>query len=96
MNGETDKVEINGQIFAYDNDTPVQRPKLKSRGLLRRMSTISNEVLSEYRESLSKEDIQADFTEQTPMNIQPQMDYVSKDVPHEAPKAKTNQIAIEP
>ena len=56
MNGVKDRVQINGQVFEYDNDTPVQQPKLSSRVLLRRLSTISNEVLKDYKETIRRAD----------------------------------------
>ena len=42
MNGEADSAEINGQIFQYEGDEPVQdQPLISNRSLMRRKSTVT-------------------------------------------------------
>lgn len=50
MNDRADRVEINGQIFEYENDTPVQDVRISSRALIRRKSTITYKLAEDAKE----------------------------------------------
>ena len=46
MNGEADTVEINGQIFQYEDDEPIQdQPLISNRSLMRRKSTVTYRLM---------------------------------------------------
>ena len=46
MNGEADNVEVNGQIFQYEGDEPVQdQPLISNRSLMRRKSTVTYRLM---------------------------------------------------
>ena len=47
MNGEIDQAEINGQTFRYEGGTPVQELTISNPGLMRRLSTVSYERVTD-------------------------------------------------
>ena len=44
MNGESDKVEVNGQIWQYEGDHPVQEAVVNKKSYIRRKSTITWDI----------------------------------------------------
>ena len=45
MNGKIDLAEINGQTFRYEGDKPVQELIISNVGLIRRLSTVSYDLV---------------------------------------------------
>ena len=55
MNRRADRVEVNGQMFEYNGDEPVQEVRISSRHMLRRKSTVTYDLLEEDLESIKDE-----------------------------------------
>ena len=55
MNSNLDRVEINGQMFEYEGDHPIQEVRISSRALIKRRSTITYKILEEEPEEVSNQ-----------------------------------------
>ena len=54
MCGHHNRVEINGQMFEYEGDMPVQEVKISSRSTIRRKSTITYKIFDDELDDLKE------------------------------------------